>query len=282
MALGRSLGGALLRTWCAAQAEPNTSTHVHNNVQRRVDDHHRFQPAFFTRATSARGRKRNERQAPQLYHLSRRVGAPREAFRSSAASLHTNMPDDRAAEADELSTLMATLRIEMEERNQRVEHLQHVLSRKTEEREVLFQNYQEMLGQVQILRQLVTQRLGLPEPADTTPPLSPTPAHADPAPTPALADPAPAEVANQADSVPSEHAAPADPVFWEQWVARVEAEVSSGKAVLDESLARSAQAGRDSLAQLRDGWTRGVGGLVNGFGGIAPRQAGQRSSTGER
>ena len=191
------------------------------------------------------------------------------------------MPDDRAAEADELSTLMATLRIEMEERNQRVEHLQHVLSRKTEEREVLFQNYQEMLGQVQILRQLVTQRLGLPEPADTTPPLSPTPAHADPAPTPAHADPAPAEVANQADPVPSEHAAPADPVFWEQWVARVEAEVSSGKAVLDESLARSAQAGRDSLAQLRDGWTRGVGGLVNGFGGSAPRQAGQRSSTGE-
>ena len=238
--------------------------------------------AFFTRATSARGRKRNERQAPQLYHLSRRVGAPREAFRSSAASLHTNMPDDRAAEADELSTLMATLRIEMEERNQRVEHLQHVLSRKTEEREVLFQNYQEMLGQVQILRQLVTQRLGLPEPADTTPPLSPTPAHADPAPTPALAGPAPAEAANQADSVPSEHAAPADPVFWEQWVARVEAEVSSGKAVLDESLARSAQAGRDSLAQLRDGWTRGVGGLVNGFGSMAPRQAGQRSSTGER
>ena len=192
------------------------------------------------------------------------------------------MPDDRAAEADELSTLMATLRIEMEERNQRVEHLQHVLSRKTEEREVLFQNYQEMLGQVQILRQLVTQRLGLPEPADTTPPLSPTPAHADPAPTPALADPAPAEVANQADSVPSEHAAPADPVFWEQWVARVEAEVSSGKAVLDESLARSAQAGRDSLAQLRDGWTRGVGGLVHGFGSMAPRQAGPRSSTGER
>ena len=201
------------------------------------------------------------------------------------------MPDDRAAEADELSTLMATLRIEMEERNQRVEHLQHVLSRKTEEREVLFQNYQEMLGQVQILRQLVTQRLGLPEPSDTTPPLSPTPvhadpaptpAHADPAPTPAHADPAPAEAANQADSVPSEHAAPADPVFWEQWVARVEAEVSSGKAVLDESLARSAQAGRDSLAQLRDGWTRGVGGLVNGFGSMAPRQAGQRSSTGER
>ena len=64
-------------------------------------------------------------------------------------------------------------------------------------------------------------------------------------------------------------------------IARVEAEVSSGKAVLDESLARSAQAGRDSLAQLRDGWTRGVGGLVNGFGGIAPRQAGPRSSTGE-
>ena len=215
-----------------------------------------------------------EASAQLLYQLSRRVGAPREAFRSPAASLHTNMPDDRAAEADELSTLMATLRIEMDERNQRVEHLQHVLGRKTEEREVLFQNYQEMLGQVQVLRQLVTQRLGLPEPADTTPPLSPTPAHADPA---------PAEGANQADSVPSDHAAAADPVFWEQWVARVEAEVTSSKAVLDESLARSAQAGRDSLAQLREGWTRGVGGLVYGFGSIAPRQAGPRSSsTGER
>ena len=197
------------------------------------------------------------------------------AFHSPAvASLHTNMPDDRAAESDELSTLMATLRSEMEQRNQRVDNLQNVLIRKTEEREVLFQNYQDMLGQVQILRQLVTQRLGLPEPADTAPLLSPTPAHADPA---------PAEGANQADSVPSDHAAPTGPVFWEQWVARVEAEVTSSKAVLDESLARSAQAGRDSLAQLREGWTRGVGGLVHGFGSIAPRQAGPRSSsTGER
>ena len=193
------------------------------------------------------------------------------AFHSPAvASLHTNMPDDRAAEADELSTLMATLRSEMEQRNQRVDNLQNVLIRKTEEREVLFQNYQDMLGQVQILRQLVTQRLGLPEPTDTTPPLSPTPALAH-------ADPAPAEVASHADSAPAEHAAPsapADPVFWEQWVARVEVEVSSSKAVLDESLARSAQAGRDSLAQLREGWTRGLDGLVHGLGGIAPRRAG--------
>lgn len=236
-----------------------------------------FQPRFPPAAHSERARKRNRAPAPVLYQPSRRVGAPREAVRSPAVSLHTNMPDDdRAAEADELSTLMATLRIEMEERNQRVEHLQHVLSRKTEEREVLFQNYQEMLGQVQILRQLVAQRLGLPEPSDTTPPLSPTPAHADPA---------PAEVANQADSVPSDHAAPADPVFWEQWVARIEAEVSSSKAVLDQSLARSAQAGRDSLAQLREGWARGVGGLVHGLGSIAPRQVGPRTSssrTGER
>ena len=233
----------------------------------------RASPPRFSPARRERAEAEASARHAQTLQLSRRVGAPREAFRSPLASLHTNMPDDRAAEADELSTLMATLRIEMEERNQRVEQLQHVLSRKTEEREVLFQNYQEMLGQVQILRQLVTQRLGLPEPADTTPPLSPTPAHADPA---------PAEVANQADSVPSEHAAPADPVFWEQWVARVEAEVSASKAVLDESLARSAQAGRDSLAQLREGWTRSVGGLVHGFGSIAPRQAGPRSSTGER
>ena len=86
------------------------------------------------------------------------------------------MPDDRAAEADELSTLMATLRSEIAERDQRVDNLQNVLIRKTEEREVLFQNYQDMLGQVQILRQLVTQRLGLPEPTDTTPPPSSTPA----------------------------------------------------------------------------------------------------------
>ena len=180
------------------------------------------------------------------------------------------MPDDRAAEADELSTLMATLRSEMEERNQRVDNLQNILIRKSEEREVLFQNYQDMLGQVQLLRQLVTQRLGLPEPTDTTPPPSSTPALAH-------ADSAPAEVASHADSAPAEHmapSAPADPVFWEQWVARVEVEVSSSKAVLDESLARSAQAGRDSLAQLREGWTRGLDGLVHGLGGIAPRRAG--------
>ena len=197
------------------------------------------------------------------------------AFHSPAvASLHTNMPDDRAAEADELSTLMATLRSEMEQRNQRVDNLQNVLIRKTEEREVLFQNYQDMLGQVQILRQLVTQRLGLPEPTDTTPPPSSTPALAH-------ADSAPAEVASHADSAPAEHmapSAPADPVFWEQWVARVEVEVSSSKAVLDESLARSAQAGRDSLAQLREGWTRGLDGLVHGFGSIAPRRAGPASA----
>ena len=197
------------------------------------------------------------------------------------------MPDDRAAEADELSTLMATLRSEIAERDQRVDNLQNVLIRKTEEREVLFQNYQDMLGQVQILRQLVTQRLGLPEPTDTTPPLSTTPAlaHADSAPAEVAshADSVPAEVASHADSVPAEHAAPsapADPVFWEQWVARVEVEVSSSKAVLDESLARSAQAGRDSLAQLREGWTRGLDGLVHGFGSIAPRAG--SSSTGKQ
>ena len=179
------------------------------------------------------------------------------------------MPDENAA-ADELSALMTSLRSEMEERDQRLENLQSVVIRKSEEREVLFQNYQDMLGQVQLLRQLVTQRLGLPEPTDTTPPLSPTPALAH-------ANPAPAEVASHADSAPAEHAAPsapADPVFWEQWVARVEVEVSSSKAVLDESLARSAQAGRDSLAQLREGWTRGLDGLVHGLGGIAPRRAG--------
>ena len=206
----------------------------------------------------------------------RRVGHASGLPVASGRLIAYNMPDDRAAEADELSTLMATLRSEIAERDQRVDNLQNVLIRKTEEREVLFQNYQDMLGQVQILRQLVTQRLGLPEPTDTTTPLSTTPALAH-------ADSAPGEVASHADSVPAEHAAPsapADPVFWEQWVARVEVEVSSSKAVLDESLVRSAQAGRDSLAQLREGWTRGLDGLVHGFGSIAPRAG--SSSTGKQ
>ncbi len=166
------------------------------------------------------------------------------------------MPDENAA-ADELSALMTSLRSEMEERDQRLENLQSVVIRKSEEREVLFQNYQDMLAQVQVLRQLVTQQLGLPEPTATTPPLSPTPALGH-------ADPAPAELA-----APS---APVDPVFWEQWVARVEVEVSSSKAVLDGSLARNKTRAQDSLAQLREGWARGLDDLVHGLSSIAPRR----------
>lgn len=192
----------------------------------------------------------------------------------ATASLHTShMPDDRTVAADELSTLMATLRSEMEERDRRLENLQNVLIRKSEEREVLFQNYQDMLGQVQLLRQLVTQRLGLPEPTVTTPM---TPA------TPALThtNPARAELAAHTDPVPAElvaPSAPAEPVFWEQWVARVEVEVSSSKAVLDDSLARS----KASLAQLREGCSRGLDELVHGLSSIAPRRA-DSSSTGEQ
>ena len=166
---------------------------------------------------------------------------------------------------DELALLMASLRSEMEERDRRIDLLQSLLLRKSEEREVLYQNYQEMLEQVNILRQLVSERLGLPDEPDAAVPA----ADVDSAPDAADAPPDAADPA-VAGADAATHATDASPVFWERWVQRVEVEVSTSRARLDESLQRGKARAQDSLIQWREGWSRGLDELVSGMSSKAP------------
>jgi len=186
-----------------------------------------------------------------------------------------------AAETEDQSAL-ATLRLELEERDRRLQHLEGALQRKGEERDALFGAYQELNEQVLVLQQLVATRLGKPaQPeADSSAATSPVaaPAAAAEAAAPVAASP-PAAAAPAPAPAPPGSARPPDVLA--RWLQGVEQEVNTSKARLNDTLARGKAQAQSSMQQLQEGWSKGVDELVSNVQNIAPalnskRRAGAR------
>lgn len=179
-----------------------------------------------------------------------------------------------AAETEDQSALTA-LRLELEERDRRLQHLEGALQRKGDERDTLFRAYQELNEQVLVLQQFVAARLGkAPQP------------EADSSATTMAPEAAPAaapEAAASAAAAPPVAAAPAPasgairpPEVLTRWLQGVEQEVNTGKARLNDTLARGKAQAQTSMQQLQEGWSKGVDELVSNVQDIAPALSSKR------
>ena len=136
---------------------------------------------------------------------------------------------------------------------------------------MLFQNYEALCDQVQTLRQLVADKLGLPA---ATEPLEQETAPVQPL----QQETAPAEPTAPAAALP--RGAPGAPApgtpAWERWIQLLDVEVQSSKARLGEALARSKARAQGSVQQLQEEWARGLDNLQGTVSSLAPALGSRR------